>query len=168
MRLVTWIRKISDAADMATKCVAVPVMGSYIVLTFVGVIARFVLKTPIMEAVIYSRLGFVWTCLLGAALAYKRMRHIRFTAIVSLLPKRIGSGERLCINLLSLGFMLWILYYAVSVTKRVWPSRISGTDLSNGIMYIALPVALAVMILHCLHFIAEGVTELRRGTEEQE
>ncbi|MCD8140003.1 MAG: TRAP transporter small permease [Planctomycetaceae bacterium] len=168
MRLVTWTQRISDAADVATKCIAVPIMGSYIFLTFAGVMARFVLKTPIMEAVIYSRLGFVWTCLLGAALAYKRMRHIRFSAIVSLLPKGLGSVEKIGINILSLGVMVWIFSYAVSVTRRVWPSRISGTDLSNGIMYIALPVALAVMILHCLYFIAEGVAEVRRGAEEEE
>lgn len=160
MKLTRMTQALSDAGDVATRWAAVPIAAGYIILTFAGVIARFVLKTPIMEAVLYSRLGFVWTCLLGAALAYKRMKHIRFTVVSSLLPGRLKTMWDLGIDLLSLGFMCWTMVYAVDITRRVWPSKISGTDLSNGFMYIALPTALAVMILHCLNRIAFDISGL--------
>lgn len=167
MRFVRLTQTLSDAADAATRIVAVPVMAFYILLTFSGVVARFVLRAPIMEAVIYSRMGFVWTCLLGAALAYKRMRHIRFTAASALLPARWRGAWGLGIDFLSLGFILWVLVYGVAITRRVWPSNISGTSLSNGFIYMALPAALAVMAFHCVNRIARGVADLRAAEENK-
>jgi TRAP-type C4-dicarboxylate transport system permease small subunit len=166
MSIVRFFKTLSNYADYTAQCLAVPIIFSYIFLIFTGVVSRFILKIPIMGAVIYSRVGFVWTCLLGATLAYKRMKHIRFTFFVNLLPVRLGKMEEIGIHLLSLGFFVWVLIHAINTTWRVWPSKISGTDISNGVMYGALPLALILMLIHCLNHIAECISVLSPERED--
>lgn len=146
---------LSNKCDQVIQWVVVPAMAFYTLLIFVGVLSRFVFKIPIMEAVELSRLGFVWACLLGASVAYKRMAHINFTVISSRLPSKASKILSLTINVISLVFMIWVLYYSVIITTKVWPSKLSATGLSNGLMYISLPITMIAMIIHCINYIVQ-------------
>jgi TRAP-type transport system small permease protein len=58
----------------------------FIVFVLVGVITRYLTKTPILSFVELSRLFFVWACFLAAILAYRRKAHIAITFITDKLP----------------------------------------------------------------------------------
>ena len=122
MNIEKTLERVSSCSDFFSKWIALPCMGFYTILTFVGVLSRFVFKHPIAEAVELSRVGFVWSCLMGAAVAFKRHRHIEFTAITTRLPVRTRNIIGTAISLLTFGFIAWVLVLSINITIKVWRS----------------------------------------------
>lgn len=163
MNIEKTLEKISSFGDYISRWIAIPCMGFYTILTFVGVLSRFVFKHPIAEAIELSRVGFVWSCLMGSAVAYKRHKHIEFTAITSRLPFRTRNVIGSIVSTLTLVFIIWVLAYSISITIKVWPSKLSASGISNGFLYLPLPIALVVMLTHNILDIYKSIVAIVAG-----
>ena len=160
--------RISALFDTVISSIAVFTIGSYTLLIFLGVLTRFVFKTPILVGVELARVGFVWSSILGAAVAYKRGYHIAFSVITSILPKKASQTLSLLVDLTTLGFFIWVLYKSIFFTMKVSASVLAATGWSAAVLYFPLPFAMAGMIFHCISFIIQDIDALlNKGVAEK-
>ena len=160
-------KRISTFCDIIVSRLAIFAIAAYTILIFVGVLSRFVLKLPIVSAIELSRVGFVWSSLLGAAVAYKRGLHISFTVVLSALSKKAGFYLTILIDIITLIFFILVLYKSIFFTIRVSPSVLSSTQMSAAVMYFPLPFSITAMIFHCINFITQDLNEVfHKGTLE--
>ena len=149
------VKTTSDTLDCVTKYIAVSAFMLFLILTFVGVLSRFVFQSPVAAAVELSRLGFVWMCLMGAALAYKRNAHIEFSVLKNVISFNFRKVLGIIISLLGMIFLILILRYSIEITMKVWNSKLSTTGWSNGFVYLPLPISAVCMMVHCINEIIE-------------
>ena len=70
-----------------------------IVILFAGVVARYVLRSPLVWSDELASILFLWLAMLGAVVAFRRGEHMRMTALVGVLAAggaRVprGAGDR--------------------------------------------------------------------------
>jgi TRAP-type C4-dicarboxylate transport system permease small subunit len=102
-----------------------------------------------------SRLSFVWSCFLAAAITYRRRAHVGFTVLYERLP---ANGRRHCsrlLHLLILLFMLLVLAQSLYVVFKLWPTRLPMLGISQSWLYMPLSISSVFMILFTLEFLAE-------------
>ena len=114
------LRRLSDGIDAVTRFVAVPIGIATILIVFFEVLMRYVFRAPLITSVELARLGFVWSCFLGAALGVKRSAHIRF---VFFLEKCGPIGDALLqlgVSILCTAFFAFLMVKGVEMTQRVY------------------------------------------------
>src|SRR2546428_9237854 len=118
-----------------------------IVILFSGVVARYVLQTPITWSDELAAILFLWLAMLGSVVALWRGEHMRMTAFVSKATPAIR--ERLDVLALSsalafLGLIVWPAFqFASEEVVIVTPAL----EISNAWRAAALPVGIGLMIL---------------------
>ncbi|MFA6505645.1 MAG: TRAP transporter small permease [Treponemataceae bacterium] len=129
-----------------------------IVLTFVGVITRYILKTQMTWAYEVSILLLVWVCFLGAAAGVKSKSHVNFDAVINLVP--VGLQRFLVI----LKFILLILitgtgmYFGYKVVLKTMAQQFQTIPVPVSALYAALPVSFIPLVLF---YLEEFLTDLR-------
>lgn len=118
-----------------------------IVVLFAGVIARFVLHTPLVWSDELASILFLWMAMLGSVVALRKGEHMRMTAFVG----KADAGTRalfeavaICASLAFLFLVAWPAWeYAYDEKEIVTPAL----ELSNIWRAAALPVGIAFMSL---------------------
>jgi len=91
------------------------VAGTFMLLmclaTFTNVIARYIFNESFQWAEEFSRYSFIWVVFIGAALCTKHKRHIVIDGFVLALPKRLTHLISSFVDLITIGFMLVLIYY---------------------------------------------------------
>jgi len=161
--VVTWLLTLSDWADRLVRLLAVPIGTATILLVFFEVLLRYVFRAPLVTSVEVARIGFVWSCFLGATLGVKREKHIRF---VFLLERCAPAGEailRASVSLLSVAFFLLMTLKGIEMVQRVWDTYFPALGYSQLWLYLPLPMSAACMLVHTLAFLARDLSRLRAG-----
>jgi TRAP-type C4-dicarboxylate transport system permease small subunit len=146
MRLL--LRRLSDAANRATEIALVPIVAFFTLLLVVAVLSRYVLQLPIVTSIEMTRIAFVWACFLGAAVGLKRGLHVRVVAFVSLAPTWCHSVIPVIVHGSFLIFALLMVWQGWGLTARMFVTTFPTLGISQGWLYMALPVAGALMALH--------------------
>ncbi|MCG8402868.1 MAG: TRAP transporter small permease [Firmicutes bacterium] len=118
-------------------------------LLMLQVICRYFLGISIAWAEEVSRFSFLYMVYLGASLGAQKGIHIRVTAHIALLPKKVQS------LLLVLTDVIWIVFSIVVVVKGVHliqdmgqrPMVSGALMLDMRYVYVALPIAFLLMIV---------------------
>ena len=104
--------------------------------------------------------------LLGGAAAVKNDAHVRIDFIYRLLPDRAKRVMSILAHLLSLCFLLAIVYYG---SQQAWTSVLGGERTGAGwnsrapmIMKLAIPVGAGLMALQVLVLLGRSLREARR------
>jgi len=156
-----FLRRVSDWADEATRWIAVAVGIATVVIVFFEVLMRYVFRAPLITSVEIARLGFVWSCFLGAALGVKRSAHIRFVFFLEKCGPVGGAVLQLGVSLLCVGFFALMVVKGIEMTQRVYDTFFPALGFSQLWLYLPLPVSAAVMLVHGLAFVASDVVALR-------
>ena len=121
-------------------------------LTVVQIIMRTLFKTGIHWLEEFGRYILLYSTFIGAGIAIKSDEHPRMTAIIAILPEKIGYivkiiGDLICaIILLVLDYYAWIQVINVFVRG----TRTSTLPLPMWIVYAILPVAMIIMSVRYL------------------
>ena len=123
-----------------------------IVLTFVGVLKRYIMRSPITWMEEVQALLFMWITFIGGSAAFRYGSHVSVESLAASLPKTLGHLiERfdVLLELLILGYLCMqeFSYYA----------QLTGTGkvtnllrIPYSIAYIALPIGGVLMIVSML------------------
>jgi TRAP-type C4-dicarboxylate transport system permease small subunit len=155
------LRRLSDWVDTGTRCLAVPIGIATVLIVFFEVLMRYVFRAPLITSVELARLGFVWSCFLGAALGVKRGSHIRF---VFLLEKGGPVGVALLqlgVSLLCTAFFAFMVLNGVEMTQRVYETFFPALGFSQCWLYLPLPLSAVIMVIHGVAFVAADLAALR-------
>ncbi|VVE12980.1 TRAP transporter large permease subunit [Pandoraea cepalis] len=112
-----------------------------------GVIARYVLDTPITWSDELASILFIWLSMLGASIAFQRGQHMRMTALVG----RSNSRNRRVLETIALAvplaFMVAILLPAIDYAMEEAIVTTPALEISNLWRSAALPTGVALMIV---------------------
>jgi TRAP-type C4-dicarboxylate transport system permease small subunit len=164
--VIAALRSLSDAANRATEWLLVPIVGFFTLLLVVSVFSRYVFQLPIVTSIELTRLAFVWGCFMGAAVGLKRGAHVRVVAFVSLLPAWFRPVTALIVHGGFLLFSLLMVWHGWGLTSRMFSTTFPTLGISQGWMYLALPVAGALMALHSATTLLAGEGFHQTGADE--
>ena len=123
-----------------------------IVLTFAGVLKRYIFRSPISWMEEVQGLLFMWITFVGGGVAFRKAAHVSVEILVDTLPKKIGGLiERfdVLIQLVILGYLCYqefAYYFQLTSTGKVT----NLLRLPFSFVYLALPIGGVLMIVSML------------------
>jgi len=143
--------KVLCNLDLLLGCAMVAVL---IVLTFSGVLMRYILRSPITWQEEIQMLLFLWITFLGGSAAFRTGGHIAIEILVDTLPKKIGGA----IEKVGVLIQLVILVYLFSQEWAYYMQLVSTNKVTNllripfAYAYLVVPVGGVLMILSMLFY----------------
>lgn len=149
------LNKVIAAGLFAGMCVL-------IIVTFLQVLCRFVLKVPISWSEEVARLSFVWMILLGSGLAVREGTHLSLNVLSGSLPPAARGAFAIGVNVVIVAVAVLILVYGGSYVQRSIGKRMVTIPVPANCVYIAAPISAVVMILNAL----ENIVDQAKGGKE--
>ncbi len=146
--MIAALRRASDLANRSTELALVPIVAFFTFLLVVSGFSRYVFQLPIVTTIELTRLAFVWACFLGAAAGVKRGAHLRIVGLASLAPVRLQPLVPVLVHGAFLAFALLMVWHGWSLTDRMFVTTFPTLGISQGWLYLSVPVAGALMALH--------------------
>lgn len=154
------LKKIKNLVQIHLPAVCVLILFSSM---FMQVLLRYVFRHPSPEAFEISSYSFVWSVLLGAALANRYKNHIRFDILYNKLPRKI----QIVIDIFFDAFFSLLLIISLEpiLSQALWYRIIRSEVLGIPWTYLTLclPMAMVLMIIDNSIFIFLNLRELLRG-----
>jgi TRAP-type C4-dicarboxylate transport system permease small subunit len=156
--------RLSDWADRIVRIILVPIGALFICVVFLGVLARYVFQAPIVSSVELSRLGFVWSVFLGAAVTLKNERHTQFAFLLGAVGGRARLAMRVIIDLLSTAFFALLVVKGIQMVQAVQATYFPALGWSQLWLYLPLPFCAVFMLVHSAAVLARDLTALASGS----
>lgn len=125
------------------------ILAAMALMVFANVVLRFLTDASIFWAEEVSRYLMIWLTFLGAGLVLRYGGHIGIDTLQDATPKYAPAIRAFIFVFLLcfFGFMVWIgTRYAMLTWGQITPVM----QISVGIVYLAMPVGFALLILHLL------------------
>lgn len=164
--MAAFLRRLSDWTDGLARLLVVPIGTAFILIVFFGVLTRYVFRAPIITSIELARLGFVWSCFLGAALGVKRQKHVQFVFLVEHVGRVGRRLIRTVVSGLSSGFFLFLVIKGIEMVQAVQGTYFPALGLSQVWLYLPVPLSGAFMCMHALAFLAQDLEGLARPARE--
>jgi tripartite ATP-independent transporter DctM subunit len=121
-----------------------------IAVLFTGVIARYVLHTPLIWSDELASILFLWLAMLGSVIALQRGEHMRLTAVVRpLRPVARARAEGLAIAAVAV-FLLLIVAPAWDYAADEWFIQTPALEIHNTFRAAAIPAGAILMLFTAL------------------
>ncbi len=111
-----------------------------VILVFVQVVTRFLLGDAAVWTEVLARGLIIWSTFLVAGAAFRFGTMIPIDFVRSLLPPTPQMWMTRLVTLLSLAFLIVLLWYGLSMAHRVINQRVAMLDISMSVFYLAIPV----------------------------
>lgn len=114
-----------------------------------------------------SRLAFIWSCFLAAAITYRRRAHVGFTFLHARLP---ATWRKVCtclLQILILLFMVLVLWQSLIVVFKLWPTRLPMLGISQSWLYLPVPISSLFTILFTLEVQRAEPTLTTEGLDQE-
>lgn len=158
-----YTRKILDALNVLTEYAVSALLIVMVVVVFLQVIFRFILRASLPWSEELSRYVMVWIAFLGAAIGVRRKSHIGVEALIIILPKNWQKWAGFFVSLCSAVFFAFLVKYGRLILRTVVFQRSPAMELSMAIPYSAILVGGALMLVYSLYNAVEIATT--RGEE---
>ncbi|MCV6901330.1 MAG: TRAP transporter large permease subunit [Achromobacter xylosoxidans] len=148
------LRRAGETLDAAlgglVELAAAAIVLIEILVLFAGVVARYVLHSPLVWSDELASILFLWLSMLGAVVALRRGEHMRMTALVN----HIGPARRAQLEAgalaASLAFLFLILAPAIEYAHEEHFIITPALELSNAWRAAAIPVGMGLMAVVAL------------------
>jgi len=127
-------------------------LSGLILLTFMGVLKRYIFRSPISWMEEVQGLLFMWITFIGGGVAFRKAAHVSIEILVDSLPKKIGvliERFNILIQLVILGYLCrqeFLYYLQLTSTGKVT----NLLRLPYSLVYLALPIGGILMIVSML------------------
>lgn len=157
------ILAVIDAAENTLLCVCMAVL---VLMCFLQVIGRY---TPLPFSSGFEEIAvntFIWMTLLGAGVCVRTRSHMRMDIIDTILPRKMLPFMDILRNVIIVGvfgFACKISAQYIPIAKRTGMAT-SSLDIPYYILYIALPLGFALMVLWGVVNIMSDIQKLKDGS----
>jgi TRAP-type C4-dicarboxylate transport system permease small subunit len=148
--LLRQVRKINNFINVIEQKILILLLTCLTVLTTVGVIYRYVLKSPLTWLYETTVVIFSWMVFVGVSSAFKRDEHIKLGFLVEILPLKIGKIIKVLINLTVIIFLVLGVKYGFQIVRTTAAQVYNTINLSTAWFYAAFPVSAVFIIWHLL------------------
>lgn len=161
------MRVINRVVDQVIKAVMAVSGIVLLAVTFWQVVCRYVLKAPLPWSQDIIRLSFTYLVFWGAAYCVHEKANLNVDVFLTALPKRIGKLAEIIINVVLIGFFVFLLYMGIQFAQTGTTQTTSYLPIPMSWYYMSIPSAAVFMIFYMVQILVEQVKELLgRGKEE--
>ena len=163
---MAFVRKLSDVIYSIERVLIAVIMSLMLIVVILGVVFRYVLKTPLVWSEEYAIFALLWLTFLGGSMTIKKNKAASITLFMDKLPAKARKLLLRLSFLLCLLFCAFALYLALQwITNPITLSHKSATtSLPMFIPYMAIPIGFACMIIHFANLLFMG--EPNQSSEE--
>ena len=129
------------------EAIAALLVVAEIGLLFTGIIARYVLRIPLVWSDELSSILFIWLAMLGATIALRRGAHMRMTAFISGASAGAAGIFTIVAIVATVAFLVILAAPAIDTAMDEWPVVTPALEISNGWRLLALPAGFGLMLL---------------------
>ena len=121
-------------------------------LLFTNIILRYFFNANTTWAEEFVRYSMIWITFIGMAICFKKGIHFSVDILIKSLPDKGSRLLQIIINIISIIFMLMLIYYGMEITifnfhsGQITPSL----EISISWVYLAIPVGAALSLLHLI------------------
>lgn len=141
---------ISDGLDHATTFIAVLATAAFAAVMLLGVFCRYVLNSSLSWSDEISLVIFGWAAFLFIASAYLHDKHVNFDILARRLSASWRGRMALLAEGLAGGYLVSLMIACIQATEVVAKGRTDALQLSMTFHFMAIPVAVGVMMIHWL------------------
>jgi TRAP-type C4-dicarboxylate transport system permease small subunit len=149
------------------KWLLIVILAAMSVIIFANVGLRYLTSQSIEWAEEVARHLMIWLTFLGCGPVLRYGGHIAIDNLQDGLPPGAARALRLLIALLMLGFFACFVYFGLEYMDRTQYQLTPATQISFATIYAALPVGMALCIVHGLLIAREYVRERRFAADAQ-
>ena len=131
------------------RWVVIVILAGMALMVFANVALRFLTDESIIWVEEVSRYLMIWLTFLGAGLVLRYGGHIGIDTLQDSLPKH-AAIVRVVIFALLLGFFGFMVWIGTRYAMLTWGQTTPVMQIPVGIVYLAMPVGFALLILHLL------------------
>jgi len=163
IKFMNIVDKISEHSNKIATLLCIIIMSLIVVITFMGVVFRYVLLSPIQWVVEADGYLMVWGALIGASIGIRFEQHIGVKLFLKKFPINSQLYIRLIVNfLISLFVVIIILagfYYAFSCGLN----QVSATlHIPMFFPYMILPMGGAMILIQVFRLIVIDLFKLKK------
>ncbi len=164
MIAVSSLKRLSDGVDrVVTGFVVVILLGLTTVVTL-QIIARVFFEAFSWTEEL-SRYLLVWSTFFGASMGFKRGSHVAITFVIDRFSGRRKQWVSVLIHGLSVLFFLVGIVYGIQMIHQQVFQISPAMGLSMRVVYLAIPLGFATMVIHLFPFLLNEIALLRRRRE---
>jgi TRAP-type C4-dicarboxylate transport system permease small subunit len=146
-----WFGKVLDKLNRAVELTSAGMLAVMVIVIFLQVIFRSVIKSAIPWSEELARYLMVWITFLGASIAVKRQGHIGVAALIRILSPSNKRRACLLANALSMVFFAAMIVLGYSILGIVQPQLSPAIELSMAVPYSAILAGGTLMLLYSLY-----------------
>ncbi len=118
-------------------------------MVFANVALRFLTDESILWVEEVSRYLMIWLTFLGAGLVLRYGGHIGIDTLQDSLPRH-AAKVRAIVFVLLLGFFIFMVWIGTRYAMLTWNQITPVMQIPVGIVYLAMPIGFALLIVHLL------------------
>lgn len=129
-------------------------------ITFLQVICRYVLKSPLPWSQDVLRLAFTYMVFWGAAWCVREKGHLNVDAVLTMLSRKVRCAVELVINVVLCAFFLFLIIYGVKFAESGLTQTAPYLPIPMTLYYASIPSAAVLMLIYMVQILAEQVKDL--------
>ena len=132
-------------------------------ITFLQVLCRFVLKSPLPWSTDILRLAFTYLVVWGAAWCVREKEHLNVDVVLTALPAGIRRWTEILINLILCVFFIFLIYFGIQFCIFGWTQTTSYLPLPMTVYYASIPSAGAAMLYYMVKILIRQIRNNGEG-----
>ena len=142
------MKKFEQAFLAVNRLILIFLLSAMSVIVFLNVVMRYVTEASIPWSEEVSRHMMIWLTFLGSGLVLRSGGHIAIDNLQNALSTRNARLLRVIVFLLMVFFFGILFYYGCIYVSRTMMQTTAATEIPFGYVYLAMPVGLALMLVH--------------------
>jgi len=134
------INKVAGVLEKAAKFSCVVLGGCMAVVVISGVIARYVMKNPMVWTEEIARALMIWTAFIGISIASRHRSHLGVTFLVVRLPMMLQRMVKLFTDALSMAFLYVLTVYGFQMVETGKVQIETATGITMNYFFICVPL----------------------------
>lgn len=154
------LTRIVNGIDKLERLIITVIFSEVIIVGFMQVVWRFVLRASLPWSEELLRFSFIWLTYIASSKGIMEGMHASVTVVVDRLPSRTRKFIKLLIELLTMFFCAIVFYFSITIIQtQIASNQISpAMRISMAIPYSGVTVSFGFMLIQCLSRIL-GVIE---------
>jgi TRAP-type C4-dicarboxylate transport system permease small subunit len=134
------IKKVSDKLEKVTRIACVALGGSMVAVVTSGVIARYVMRNPMVWTEEIARALMIWTAFLGISIAVRQRSHLGVTLLAERMPILLQRLVKLFTDGLIMWFLIVLTVYGFKMVETGKAQIETATGISMSYFFICVPL----------------------------
>ena len=150
------IIKVSDSLNIIFEKITIIIFALITVLTFSGVISRYIFGSPIIWLYETTLVLFSWVTFMGISIAFKRNEHIYLDFIFHKVSYKTGERIKITIKIITILFLIVVFKDSIEIIMETFGQYYNTINISTGWFYLPLLICSSVSIIHLLSQLFEN------------